>query len=87
MSHDDRAWRLRNLGARWRWQRSPEHGDSRGRNIAMAELPERDRACDNRVVRSITAESAGDRGNRLCGTAKSVDHRQQSTRPEIVLTR
>ena len=69
------------------WQRSSKHGDFRWPNIVAPELPEHGRACENRVARSIAADSADDWGNRLGGTAESVDHRQHSIRPETVLTR
>ena len=77
----------RNLGARWRWQRSMEHGDSRRHNIVMPELPELDRACEDHVARSISAENADDRGYRLGRTAESVEHRQHSVRRGNELTR
>jgi hypothetical protein len=78
---------LQNLGTRRRWQRSSEHGDARWPNIVAPELPERGRAGENRIARSIAADIANEGGNRLGGTAESVDHRQQSARRESVLTR
>jgi hypothetical protein len=78
---------LRNLGTRRRWQRSAVHSDTRWPNIVAPELPERGRACENRVARNIATDIADERGNRLGGTAESVDHRQQSARCESVLTR
>ena len=72
---------------RRRWQRSSKHGDARGPNNVAPQLPERDRACENRVARSIAAESADDRDNRLGRTAESVEHRQHSVHRRIALTR
>ena len=69
------------------WQRSSKHGDARGPNNVAPQLPERDRACENRVARSIAAEYADDRGNRLGRTAERADHRQHSLRRGIDLTR
>ena len=77
---------LRNLGTRRRWQRSPKHGNARWPNIVAPNLPESDRACKDRVARSIAADSTDERGNRLGGTAESVDHRQHGARREVVLT-
>jgi hypothetical protein len=77
----------RNIGTRRRWQRRPKHGDARGPNIVAPNLPESDRACKDRVARIIAADITDERGNRLGGTAESVDHRQQGVRREVVLTR
>jgi hypothetical protein len=77
---------LRNLGTRRRWQRSSKHSDTRWPNIVAPELPERGRACENRVARSIATDIADERGNRLGGTAESVYHRQHGARREVVLT-